>query len=183
MQWTKIQKITCLLSSCTSSHFSANYLPFCGVGAISSIIAVALLYPWQSRGALEAKLAQCMCLGYVPWDQPPDRFQEWVSMPEFILFCLQTSELSDLAKKKKSTAFSSGLHIKIVSVVFVDSSTVVFPASNAFLFLLLIQMERFSKQKPSILKACVSLCVSLFPATSVCRYLSFCCWQICPWRA
>lgn len=119
MQWTEIQKITCLLSSCTSSHFSANYLPFCGVGAISSIIAVALLYPWQSRGALEAKLAQCMCLGYVPRDQPPDRFQEWVSMPEFIFVLLANIWAFRFGKKKKkSTAFSSGLHIKIVSVVY-----------------------------------------------------------------
>lgn len=104
MQWTEIRKISCLLSSCTNSHFPANYVPFCGVGAISSIIAVVLLYPWQSKGIHEAKLTQCMCLGYTPWDQPPDKFQEWVSMPEFILFCLQTSQLSDLAKKKKKKA-------------------------------------------------------------------------------
>lgn len=49
-----------------------------------------------------------------------------------------------------------------------NSSLVVFPASNAFLLLRPIQMERFSKQKPSTVKARVRS----LPATSVCRCLS-----------
>ena len=39
-------------------------------------------------------------------------------MPEFILFCLQTSELLDFAKKKALHVILLGLHIKILSVVY-----------------------------------------------------------------
>lgn len=89
-------------------------------------------------------------LGDVPWHQPPDTLQEGLSMPEFILFCLQTSELSSLAKRKKTNkhcmSFSLGLHIKILSVLYRQQYGG-FLASNAFLSLLLLQMERFCKQK------------------------------------
>lgn len=163
MQWTEIQKITCLLSSCTNSHFSVNYLRFCGVGASSSIIAVVLLYSWQSKGIHDAKLAQCLCLGYMPWDQPPDSFQEWVGMPEFILVCLQTSELLDLGKKNTyCISFSLTFHIKLYQW-FTDSSMVVFPATNAFLSCYSSRWKGSPNKKVA----------SSLLATSACRYLSY----------
>jgi len=90
------------------------------------------------------------------------------------LFCFACKLLSSQIwqnkekKRKHSMSFSLGLHIKLISVVYRQQHGS-FPSFKCFPVPATHQTETFSKQKPSTVKTCVSL----LPATSVCRYLSY----------
>lgn len=181
-QWTEIQKISCLLSSCTNSHFSANYLPFCGGGTISSITAVVLLYSWQSLGMHEGKLTQWVCSGYVPQDRPPDGFQEWVSMPE--LLCVACKHLSSCIwqeKKKKA------LHLVFCNAPRKNHISGFWAAAQYFPQLEVLSCSccpsrwRGSPNKSLVQQRHVWLLLQPLQATDTC--LTFCWQQTCLWTA